>query len=276
MQRLLQIFLRLHSFRMRQRAECEPQVAHHGRDGAVVAAHDVEAFDERGAVVARGESLVEVVHQCQVGVMQVPGLLHDADAPVEVRREAVAQVIVRGDGTAGEEGLVAHEHAVPEALPREVLGRGQAAHPQEMALTVDQRRVAIEDVGRTRCLMAGGHRVDHAQQGVVLVEAVACVQETHVVARGKGQPFVHGIIEPLVRLAHHGVYVVTVTLDDAHRVVRRGAVDEDILHILVRLCDDALDGVLQHRSGIVGNGDEGELWMKVGVHVSVRGLGCRC
>lgn len=60
--------------------------------------HDVEAFAQRSLVVTRGHTLVQVIghHNAAVrnGQMLTRSLAHDANAPVEVGREAVFAVVM--------------------------------------------------------------------------------------------------------------------------------------------------------------------------------------
>ena len=71
--------------------------------------------------------------------------LHAADAPVEVGRDAVGQVVGKGNGPIDVEGLMTDEHTVLEAAPCEVFGRGEATVAEEGALVIDDVGVAVED-----------------------------------------------------------------------------------------------------------------------------------
>lgn len=230
---------------------------------AVVTAHDAEALGEGGAVVARGHAFVEVVDEREARVMQHGALLHHADTPVEVSGEAVAEVVGHGTVAAGEESLVADEHPLAEAAPRKVFGRFEAAHPQEVALAVDDGGTPVNDIGQS-----GQSRkaVDDELEGVVFVQLVAGIEETHVVARGEADALVHRVVQPAVGLAHYGVDVLAVAADDFHRAVSRGSVDDDVFDVLVRLGDDALQGVFDDGGGVVGHRDDGEFGMKVCQH----------
>ena len=228
----------------------------HGAEPSVVLHHDAETLPERGVAVACGHAFRQVVDERQAGVVQRLGLLHDADAPVEVGGVAVAQVVGHHAVAPGEEGLVADQHALAEALPRQHVGGGKAAHAQEVAFAVHQFRLAIEHVGQLR-LVDG---VRHPQQGVVFVEAVAGVEEAEVVARGQPDAFVHGVVQPPVRLAHYDGDAFAVAVDDAHGAVVRRAVYDDVFHVVVRLRDDAQYGVFDDRLRVAAHGDDAELW----------------
>ena len=73
-------------------------MAEEGGDKAVMYSHDVEAFAQRGFVVAGCHSLVEVVCYNDMGIDQREGtaasFTHDADAPVKVGRKTVIAVVM--------------------------------------------------------------------------------------------------------------------------------------------------------------------------------------
>ncbi len=231
-----------------------------GLHRAVMAAHDAETLAQGGTVVARGHPFVQVVDEREAGVVEHRALLHHADAPVEVGGETVAEVVGDGMVAAGEERLVADEHPLAEAAPRKVFGRFEAAHPQEMPFAVDDGGASVDDVGQF-----GQPRkaVDDELEGIVFVQLVARIEEAHIVARGEADAFVHRIVQPAVGFAHYGVDAVAVAVDDAHRLVGRRAVDDDVFDVLIRLGDDALYGVFDDGSGVVGDGDDGELGVQM-------------
>ena len=132
----------------------KPKMHAYGHEQPVVAAHHVEALDERSTMVLVGHASVEIVdhhlrqtQQCQ---MLAFGTLHDAYAPVDIGREAVAQVVGFGLGEVGTciESLMAHEHAMTERTPREIVGRSQATGMQQLSLIVNYIGVAIEHGGQ--------------------------------------------------------------------------------------------------------------------------------
>ncbi len=230
---------------------------------AVVMDHDAEAFAQGSAAVAGGHALVQVVDEGEVGVVQGVRLLHDAYAPVEVGREAVAQVVGAGQRAAGEEGLVAHEHALPEAAPGQHLGGGESAHAHEVAFAVDEGGLAVHHVGQGG---GGVQAVYHLLQGVVLVEAVAGIEEAHVVARGQCQSLVHGVVQAVVGLADEACHAFLVAADDAEGLVGGGTVDDDVFHVVVGLRDDALQGVFDGGFGVVADGDDAEGGREMAMH----------
>lgn len=95
------------------RTHDEPSVHGRGLQQTVVGNHDAVALEEGGAVVLRGIAPVLEVGENGVRVDQGQllslGLLHDADAPVDIRRMTVLQVVLDGTGNIqpGIEGLVA-------------------------------------------------------------------------------------------------------------------------------------------------------------------------
>ena len=73
----------------------------------VMFCHDAESFFERSLPVLGGHTFVKIVDDCQVRIVQCAGFLHDADAPVEVGRVTVREVvrIEPGKVCAGEKAL---------------------------------------------------------------------------------------------------------------------------------------------------------------------------
>ena len=82
--------------------------------------HQSEALDERTAMVAGGHPLGEIVGEDELGVVESQvaplGTSHEADAPVVVGRETVAEVVRLCAGEVGAyvEALVTDEHPAEE------------------------------------------------------------------------------------------------------------------------------------------------------------------
>ena len=159
---------------------------------------------------------------------------------------------------------MAHQHAVTERAPRELLGRLQPAWMQEASLAVYNIGVAIEHAGTL-----GGRifvkvaLVDHLFQRVGLGKEVAGIEEYHIFAGGLRQPLVHGVVDAVVgfRLDDDFVAVVRrvapllVLLGQGHCPVGGRPVDYQVLHVLVCLVEHAVEGALHDLFGIVGDGD---------------------
>ena len=98
------------------------------------------------------------------------------------------------------------------------------------------------------------------------MEAVAGIEEAEVIAGGKADTFVHGVVQSLVRFAHDAGDAVAVTVDNGERAVFGRAVHKDVFYVVVGLRDNALNRVLQYRFGIVGHGDDTEFRGGVVMH----------
>ena len=76
-----------------------------GLDLTVVAGHHAIALKERLAMVEGGLSLLRIIGNHHVEVQQRHVLfgssLHDADAPIDIGRVAILQVVGRGNGKVG-------------------------------------------------------------------------------------------------------------------------------------------------------------------------------
>ena len=122
-----------------------------GLDVAIVGSHHMEALKERVAMMLRGvPTLLEVshngvdIHQRQA---QTVSLFHDADAPINICRMAILQVIWEPTGNVktGIESLMAHQHAFLERAPRQRLGRTMVTQVQETPLAVRCCRITINN-----------------------------------------------------------------------------------------------------------------------------------
>ena len=89
-----------------------------------------------------GNNHVEVVK----GNVFLGGSLHDADAPVDIGRVTIAEVVRCGNGevSTGRESLMTDKHAVTERFPGEVLRRRETAMMKESAFGIDNIRITVE------------------------------------------------------------------------------------------------------------------------------------
>ena len=232
-----------------------------------MASHDAETLEERSAVVLVGHAAIEVVgnhfRQAQELQMLALGTLHDAYAPVDVGREAVAQVVRLGTGyvCAGVERLVAHQHAVTERAPVEFVGRSKSARMQHNTLFVDDVRVAVEH-GRQFSVRSFVDIIRYLLKRIVIGQRIAGVEEHHVVARSETQSLVHGVVESAVGLRDdaHVVFglllqtTLSVSLRHLHGVVLRRTVYYQVFYLPPRLIEYAVERRLYDVGSVVGAG----------------------
>lgn len=114
---------------------------------SVVLGHDTESFFERCFLILGSHPFVQIVDNCQVGIVQVACFLHDAYAPVEVGGETVLQVVWLNQSAAGKECLMADQHSLFETPPGQYLWGRQSAHAQEMSVFVYDDSLSVEYVG---------------------------------------------------------------------------------------------------------------------------------
>lgn len=228
-------------------------------------------------MIARGGAFAQVVGDGEVGVDHgertwgdALGMLHDADAPIEVGREAVVLRVVEmltGDVGARKEGLMTHEHALTKAAPSQVLGRGEPATTDEVTLVIDDVGVAIDDGGLRFSLVAdeGGHLAE----GGGRVEGVASVEEEDVTTCGHAQGLVHRIIDALVGLAdadylvaHLGSTVaLLIVVHVGEGVVVRVAIDDEVLYGGIVLTLYAMDGARDEIASVPSDGGNGDFFL---------------
>ena len=218
-------------------------------------------------MVARGGALVQIVSHHEAGICQgefaAVGGAHDANAPVKVGRKAEVQVVRRflRDVAAGEECLMAYQHAALERPPREARGRREAAAVQEIAGGIDDVRVAVNHGRQLVALFCHGGNL---RKRVGRVETVAGVEKQQIFARGEFQAFVHGIVNTSVGLAaaYYFARVLRATvaflimMDFRKCAVLRIAVDNNVFHGIVGLFLHAANRSCNKVGGVVGNGDD--------------------
>ena len=162
-------------------------------------------------------------------VMQDAALLHDPDAPVEVGRKSVAQVVRNNPVAAGEERLVTHHHAGLETFPGQRFRSGETAHAEEMPFFIYDSRFSVYYIRQ----FGSGDGVYHLLQGIFLVQGISGIQKTHVVSCSQTDALVHGVIQSVVRLADYRVDMFLIFFDDFRRAVFRPSVHNDVFHIPV-------------------------------------------
>ena len=69
------------------------------------------------------------------------------DAPVDIGREAVAQVVVRSDAALSYEGLMADEHPRAEALPVQLVRWTKPSESEVLILGINETGITIEHIG---------------------------------------------------------------------------------------------------------------------------------
>ena len=137
---------------------------------------------------------------------------------------------------------------------------------QKVPVFVNNRSFPVDDVGENTPMNA----VHHLLQSIVFVKAVARIQKTEIVAAGKGNRLVHGIVQSFVRFADDGSYPWTVSVDDRESTVFGGPVHDDVFYVVVSLRDNTLDGIFQYFLGIVGHRDNRELGSRMDtMHISL-------
>lgn len=202
-------------------------------------------------MVACGDPFVEVVDEIVVDAVLAMDSVDDFDAPVVVCRVAVAQIIERSERVSWYEGLVADEHAIGKGALRQLMGRAQPTRMEVLVSTIYNHRIAIEEVRLVR-LKSSADGADRVRRA----ERIARIEIPDVGAMGLAQPFIHRIVEPMVRLGVDGSTRVE-RLDERERFVLGSSVYDEVLEALVTLLGKAAqrgrDGCLR----IVADGDDG-------------------
>lgn len=205
----------------------------YGGRPAVPTSHNAEPLEERGAVVARGDPFVEVIDEIIVNAVLALDGIYDLDAPVVVCRVAIAQIVERSEFASWYEGLVADEHTFGKGALRQLMGRAQPTRMEVLVSTVYNHRVAIEEVGLVR-LKSSADSADRIGRA----ERITRIEIPDVGAGGMAQPFIHRIVESMVRFGVDGSTRVE-RLDERERFVLGSSVYDEVLKALVTLLGKA-------------------------------------
>ena len=79
-------------------------------------------------------------------IPNAPRLLHTADAPIEIGRITILQIIHRHDCPLDNKRLVTHQHPHPKTFPRKPLWCPQTAQTQRLSRFVHNIRLAIQNI----------------------------------------------------------------------------------------------------------------------------------
>lgn len=150
-------------------------------------------------MVACGDALVEVVDEIVVDAVLAMDGVDDLDAPVVVCRVAVAQVVERSERASWYESLVADEHTIGKGALRQLMWRAQPTRMEVLVSTVYNHRIAIEEVGLVR-LKSSADGADRVRRA----ERIARIEIPDVGTGSMTQPFIHRIVESMVRLGVDG------------------------------------------------------------------------
>ena len=91
------------------------------------------------------------------------------------------------------------------------------------------------------------------------MQFVTGIEETQIIACSKFDTLVHCIIQTFVGFAHQVCNVLSVFFYYIQCTVFRTAVNYNVFHILIRLCDDTLYSIFQYLFGIIGYCNNTEL-----------------
>lgn len=150
-------------------------------------------------MVACSDPFVKVVDEIVVDAVLAMDSVDDLDAPVVVCRVAISQIVERSERASWYESLVADEHTIGKRALRQLMWRAQPTRMEVLVSTVYNHRVAIEKVWLVR-LKSSADGADRVRRA----ERIARIEIPDVGAGGMAQPFIHCIVEPMIRLGVDG------------------------------------------------------------------------
>ena len=169
------------------------------------------------------------------------------DAPVDIGREAVAQVVVRSDAALSYEGLMADEHPRAEALPSQLVRWTKPSESEVLILGIYESGIAVEHIGERGSTTGGTYKLfDSRRRG----KGIASSEVPYIVSRSTIKSLVHRIVDPLIWLAvDFGLR--SKVAHQLQRVVLGCAIDDEVLDMGIGLCGDAAEGTSDGLRSIV-------------------------
>ena len=180
-----------------------------------------------------------------------------ADAPVDIGREAVAQVVVGGEDALSYEGLMADEHPRAEALPRQLVRWTKPSESEVLILGINETGIAIKHIGEGGSTAGSTYQLFDSRGGG---ESIASIDIPYIVPCSTVKSLIHRIVDPLIWLAVDFGLRCKIT-HQLQRVVLGCAIDDKVLDMGIGLSRDATQGAGDGRRRIVADGDDGDVWL---------------
>src|SRR5690606_5824629 len=172
-----------------------------------------------------------------VGVYYVVGGLRRTDDPVDIGAQLITRVIPAGDTAPDVDGLVTDVHTVAETFPIKPFRYGMPPQTERLPIGIEHFRFAVVDIGIVRSGKYLGN-------GIGSVNLVTGIHKQHVITGSERQPFVHGVVNPIIGLTDELCNPTRILRDDVGRAVCRPTIDDHILDMWVGLVDDRTEGPL--------------------------------
>ena len=152
---------------------------------------------------------------------------------------------------------MAHQHAVLEAVERQMLRRRQMAHRHKIAVGVDNLRLPVNNVGLCALLYGIGNLLQRRRR----MESVAGIEENKIFTFGAADALVHSVVKPPVGLRYHANPLYSAPLRNLDSAVGRRSVDHKMLKVGKRLTLYTLERRRQHLLGVERDGYDGKQWI---------------
>ena len=91
-------------------AEGKVEVGKEGLEPTVVVGHYAEALFERSTMITGGGAFGKIICKDHLTIVGLGCLCQYIEAPIEVAREAIGEVVIRDQSSAGIKRLVADDH----------------------------------------------------------------------------------------------------------------------------------------------------------------------
>ena len=179
------------------------------------------------------------------------------DAPVNIGREAVAQVVVGSDAALSYEGLMADEHPRAEALPVQLVWWTKPSESEVLILGINETGITVKHIGEGGPTAGSTYQLFDSRGGG---ESIASIDVPYIVPLSTIKSLIHRIVDALIWLAVDFGLRCKVA-HQLERIVFGCAIDDKVLDMWIGLSRDATQGAGDGRRRIVADGDDGDVWL---------------
>ena len=225
----------------------------HCGERPVVAAHHPVTLFQRLFPPFLADASFHEVGEDKPAVVDKVRLFQAADTPFVIGNKAILGVVHRSDGTLCDERLVAYAHPAPETSPGECPRGTQPPGTYRISSFVYNHRLTVNHVRHSFFPRNVLCKVLHQ---IRRIECVAGIDKPNVVARCMLQPFVHGIVQPVVRFARPVRQPGGKLFDDFPGPVGGVSIDNDVFDVRIRLAQYAEDCLFKKTLRVIGYGDD--------------------
>lgn len=116
--------------------------------------------------------------------------------------------------------------------------------------------IDVNDIAINRIALTLTKQIYYVTNDAGMGVKIVGVQNTDNVAGGHTDAFIHGIVQTVITLGNKPAYPIAVRSDNVYCSIRRTAIYDDVLDVIVGLTDDRIDTVADKRSAVIDNSNQ--------------------